>query len=81
MCVCVHVLRFQNSHLDGTVLHSGGVVLDALTRPSLLITDAYNSKVIHPARKDRYAAMFGKVGKSKKNHRNRNKKSNCSPSK
>lgn len=47
-------------HLDGTVLHSGGVVLDALTRPSLLITDSYNSKVIHPARKDRYAAMFGK---------------------
>lgn len=46
-------------HLDGTVLHSGGVVLDALTRPSLLITDAYNSKVVHPARKDRYAAMFG----------------------
>ncbi|KAI8087359.1 beta-lactamase-like protein [Thamnidium elegans] len=45
-------------HLDGTVLHSGGVVLDSLTRPSLLITDAYNSKVIHPARKDRYAAMF-----------------------
>ncbi|KAI7888717.1 beta-lactamase-like protein [Mucor mucedo] len=45
-------------HLDGTVLHSGGVVLDALTRPSLLITDAYNSKVVHPARKDRYAAMF-----------------------
>ena len=48
------------SHLDGTVLHSGGVVLDALTRPSLLITDSYNSKVVHPARKDRYAAMFGK---------------------
>ncbi len=47
------------SHLDGTVLHSGGVVLDSLTRPSLLITDAYNSQVVHPARKDRYAAMFG----------------------
>ncbi|KAG1068246.1 hypothetical protein G6F60_006073 [Rhizopus arrhizus] len=45
-------------HLDGTVLHSGGVVLDSLTRPSLLITDAYNSQVVHPARKDRYAAMF-----------------------
>lgn len=41
------------SHLDG-------IVLDPLTRPSLLITDSYNSQVIHPARKDRYAAMFGK---------------------
>lgn len=50
-------------HLDGTVLHSGGVVLDALTRPSLLITDAYNSKVIIPARKSRYAAMFGRYKK------------------
>lgn len=54
------------SHLDGTVLHSGGVVLDSLTRPSLLITDAYNSQVVHPARKDRYAAMFGKKKKKKR---------------
>lgn len=53
-------LNVYFSHLDGTVLHSGGVVLDTLTRPSLLITDSYNSKVVHPARKDRYAAMFGK---------------------
>lgn len=56
------------SHLDGTVLHSGGVVLDSLTRPSLLITDAYNSQVVHPARKDRYAAMFGKKRKEKNSH-------------
>lgn len=55
------VANMKHSHLDGTVLHSGGVVLDSLTRPSLLITDSYNSKVIHPARKDRYAAMFGKI--------------------
>ncbi|KAL0095247.1 beta-lactamase-like protein [Phycomyces blakesleeanus] len=48
----------KERHLDGTVLHSGGVVLDSLTRPSLLITDALNAAVIHPARKDRYAAMF-----------------------
>ncbi|KAI8987524.1 beta-lactamase-like protein [Mycotypha africana] len=45
-------------HLDGTVLHSGGVVLDSLVRPSLLITDSYNAKVVNPARKDRYTAMF-----------------------
>ncbi|CAJ0912695.1 7760_t:CDS:2, partial [Entrophospora sp. SA101] len=30
-------------HLDGAVLHSNGVVLDALSQPSLMITDAYNS--------------------------------------
>ncbi|KAI8376072.1 beta-lactamase-like protein [Radiomyces spectabilis] len=48
----------KECHLDGTVLHSGGVVLDALTRPSLLITDALNASVVHPPRKDRYAAMF-----------------------
>lgn len=61
-------------HLDGTVLHSGGVVLDSLTRPSLLITDAYNSKVVHPARKDRYAAMFGNyvtISQKKKNWENK----------
>ncbi|ORE20852.1 hypothetical protein BCV71DRAFT_278864 [Rhizopus microsporus] len=57
----------KESHLDGTVLHSGGVVLDSLTRPSLLITDAYNSQVVHPARKDRYAAMFDTMLTSLKN--------------
>ncbi|EPB87138.1 hypothetical protein HMPREF1544_06064 [Mucor circinelloides 1006PhL] len=56
----------KEHHLDGTVLHSGGVVLDTLTRPSLLITDSYNSKVVHPARKDRYAAMFDTMVKSLK---------------
>lgn len=49
------------SHLNGTVLHSGGVVLDALTRPSLMITGALNASVSHPSRKERYAAMFGKL--------------------
>ncbi|KAI7899636.1 beta-lactamase-like protein [Cokeromyces recurvatus] len=56
----------KEQHLDGTVLHSGGVVLDSLTRPSLLITDSYNSKVVHPARKDRYTAMFETMTKSLK---------------
>ncbi|KAG0172138.1 cleavage and polyadenylation specificity factor subunit 2 [Apophysomyces sp. BC1034] len=49
----------KECHLDGTALYSGGVMLDALTRPSLLITDALNASVIHPPRReDRYAAMF-----------------------
>ncbi|KAI9487623.1 MAG: beta-lactamase-like protein [Benjaminiella poitrasii] len=56
----------KEQHLDGTVLHLGGMVLDSLTRPSLLITDSYNSKVVHPARKDRYAAMFDTMTKSLK---------------
>ncbi|CAG8500288.1 3142_t:CDS:2 [Acaulospora colombiana] len=49
----------KERHLDGTVLHINGVVLDALSRPSLMITDAYNSLIIHPARKHRDAALFG----------------------
>lgn len=53
------VLMYIFSHLDGTVLHSNGMVLDALTRPSLMITDALNAAVVHPPRKERYAALFG----------------------
>lgn len=53
-----HMLT-NDSHLDGTVLHSSGMVLDALTRPSLMITDALNAAVVHPPRKERYAALFG----------------------
>ncbi|CAJ0824574.1 18060_t:CDS:10 [Entrophospora sp. SA101] len=37
---------------------SNGVVLDALSRPSLMITDAYNSLIIHPPRKSRDTALF-----------------------
>jgi len=46
-------------HLDGTVMHFNGEVLDALSRPSLMITDAYNSLVIHPPRKQRESDLFG----------------------
>nr|CAG8477082.1 14074_t:CDS:2 [Entrophospora candida] len=48
----------KERHLDGAVLHSNGVVLDALSRPSLMITDAYNSLVIHPPRKLHDTALF-----------------------
>ncbi|KAI9317887.1 beta-lactamase-like protein [Dichotomocladium elegans] len=54
----------KESHLDGTVLHSGGVVLDALTRPSLLITDALNAAAAHPARKERHAILFETIAKT-----------------
>ncbi|ORZ05984.1 beta-lactamase-like protein [Absidia repens] len=48
----------KESHLDGTVLLSDGVVLDPLARPSLLITDSLNADTFSPPRKDRYSAMF-----------------------
>ncbi|CAI2180410.1 19114_t:CDS:2 [Funneliformis geosporum] len=48
----------KERHLDGTVLHKDGVVLDALSRPTLMITDAYNSLIVHPARKLRDTALF-----------------------
>jgi cleavage and polyadenylation specificity factor subunit 2 len=51
----------KERHLDGTVLHKDGVVLDALSRPTLMITDAYNSLIIHPPRKHRDTALFGKL--------------------
>lgn len=51
----------KERHLDGTVLHKDGVVLDALSRPTLMITDTYNSLISHPARKHRDAALFGKL--------------------
>ncbi|KAG5457275.1 MAG: beta-lactamase-like protein [Olpidium bornovanus] len=46
-------------HLNGTALHGGGAVLEALARPSLLITDSYNANSTQPSRKNRDAALFG----------------------
>ncbi|CAG8467764.1 8313_t:CDS:10 [Paraglomus occultum] len=48
----------KERHLDGTVMHVNGEVLDALSRPSLMITDAYNSLIIHPPRKQRESDLF-----------------------
>ncbi|KAG9288727.1 hypothetical protein G9A89_004346 [Geosiphon pyriformis] len=48
----------KERHLDGTVLHVNGEVLETLSRPSLMITDAYNSLNIHPPRKLRDNALF-----------------------
>ncbi|KAL1923357.1 uncharacterized protein VTP21DRAFT_8337 [Calcarisporiella thermophila] len=51
----------KERHLDGTVMLVGGMVHDALNRPSLLITDAFNAGNIHPARKHRDAALFSSL--------------------
>src|SRR5690349_6197343 len=51
-------LFLKISHLDGTILLSDGVALEALVRPSLLITGALNAEI--PSR-DRYTAMFGNI--------------------
>ncbi|KAI8068327.1 beta-lactamase-like protein, partial [Gongronella butleri] len=52
----------KESHLDGTVLLNDGVILDALSRPSLLITDALNANVMQaPRRDDRHAALFDTI--------------------
>lgn len=47
---------FIHSHLNGTVL----INTDALARPSVLITDAYNAKNEQPLRKARDAALIGR---------------------
>ncbi|CAJ0746288.1 15276_t:CDS:2, partial [Entrophospora sp. SA101] len=59
----INVLKYSQPMIlgDGAVLHSNGVVLDALSQPSLMITDAYNSLVIHPPRKLHDTALFGIV--------------------
>ncbi|ORX89542.1 hypothetical protein K493DRAFT_233166 [Basidiobolus meristosporus CBS 931.73] len=51
----------KERHLDGTVLHANGVVLESLFRPSVLITDAYNSLAVHAARKYRENALFESI--------------------
>jgi cleavage and polyadenylation specificity factor subunit 2 len=52
---------YNNRHLNGTVLHANGVVLEALMRPSILITDAFNALSVQPSRKQRDLALFGKI--------------------
>lgn len=45
-----------NRHLNGTILHLNN---QALSRPSILITDSYNSLVTQPGRKQRDTLLFG----------------------
>ncbi|RKP07912.1 beta-lactamase-like protein [Thamnocephalis sphaerospora] len=51
----------KERHLNGTVLHANGVVLETLARPSVLITDAYNALSVQPPRKNRDQALFETV--------------------
>ncbi|CUA69120.1 Cleavage factor two protein 2 [Schizosaccharomyces pombe 972h-] [Rhizoctonia solani] len=54
----------QERHLDGTVLLKGGAgggVLESLSRPDLLITDAERTLVVSARRKDRDAALLDAV--------------------
>ncbi|ORY97347.1 beta-lactamase-like protein [Syncephalastrum racemosum] len=57
----------KEAHLDGTSLLSGADVLESLSRPSLMITDAFNAEAVHPARKDRNAAIFETMENSLRN--------------
>ncbi|KAJ1979897.1 hypothetical protein H4R35_001336 [Dimargaris xerosporica] len=49
--------HMRDRHLGGSVILNQGVVLDALSRPSLLITDARNATVSVPPRKQRDVAF------------------------
>ena len=53
----------RERHLDGTVLirQAAGGIFEPLARPDLLITDADRTPVITSRRKDRDAALIGKL--------------------
>jgi cleavage and polyadenylation specificity factor subunit 2 len=59
----VNLNHTKERHLDGTVLLKGGAgggVLESLSRPDLLITDAERTLMVSARRKDRDAALLGK---------------------
>ncbi|QSL66962.1 hypothetical protein MERGE_001349 [Pneumocystis wakefieldiae] len=58
---CVDWNHSKDSHLNGSILYSNGVVLDALSRPTTLITDSINSSVFIPSRKKRIEAFFDSI--------------------
>ena len=61
----VDMNHMRERHLDGTVLirqaSAGGGVFESLARPDLLITDAERANVTTARRKDRDAALLGKL--------------------
>lgn len=60
----VNLNHTKERHLDGTVLLKGGAgggVLETLSRPDLLITDAERTMVVSARRKDRDAALLDAV--------------------
>ncbi|QSL65526.1 hypothetical protein MERGE_002839 [Pneumocystis wakefieldiae] len=58
---CVDWNHSKDSHLNGSILYSNGIVLDALSRPTTLITDSINSSVFIPSRKKRIEAFFDSI--------------------
>ncbi|KAG4303863.1 hypothetical protein PORY_002717 [Pneumocystis oryctolagi] len=58
---CVDWNHSKDSHLNGSILYSNGTILDALSRPTTLITDAINSNVSTPSRKKRTEAFFDSI--------------------
>ncbi|CAE6363218.1 unnamed protein product [Rhizoctonia solani] len=60
----INLNHTKERHLDGTVLLKGGAgggVLESLSRPDLLITDAERTLVVSARRKDRDAALLDAV--------------------
>ncbi|KAJ1309040.1 hypothetical protein OPQ81_004721 [Rhizoctonia solani] len=60
----VNLNHTKERHLDGTVLLKGGAgggVLESLSRPDLLITDAERTLMVSARRKDRDAALLDAV--------------------
>ncbi|KAG9118397.1 hypothetical protein FRC07_007107, partial [Ceratobasidium sp. 392] len=60
----VNLNHTKERHLDGTVLLKGGAgggVLESLSRPDVLITDAERTLVVSARRKDRDAALLDAV--------------------
>ncbi|CCJ29043.1 unnamed protein product [Pneumocystis jirovecii] len=58
---CVNWNHSKDSHLNGSILYSNGTILDALIRPTILITDAINSNISIPSRKKRTEAFFDSI--------------------
>ncbi|EEB08093.1 cleavage factor two Cft2/polyadenylation factor CPSF-73 [Schizosaccharomyces japonicus yFS275] len=51
----------KDKHLNGTALYSNGQILEILTRPNTLVTDANNALISIPARKKRDEALIEAV--------------------
>ncbi|KAG5513457.1 hypothetical protein PMAC_000888 [Pneumocystis sp. 'macacae'] len=58
---CINWNHSKDSHLNGSILYSNGTILDALSRPTTLITDAMNSNISIPSRKKRIEAFFDSI--------------------
>ncbi|RKP12642.1 beta-lactamase-like protein [Piptocephalis cylindrospora] len=60
----VDINHRRELHLNGTALHSNGTILDALHRPSLLITSTHSSLSSTAPRKDRHASLHSTLSET-----------------